>query len=529
MIKILSTLVAATITVSSVHAQANTVRETPRLVVGITIDQLRGDYLDLFQGLFSERGFKRLLNEGVVYQNVEFDFPELDDASAIATIYTGTTPYYHGIVGNEKYVANDKKIISTFADNNYLGNYCQDKVSPLALRASTLTDELKLATNGTSDVYSFAPCTAQALISAGRLGDCAFWVDSYSGQWASSTYYPNFYWVVDQENRSRNGYETKAWGYNWTPIQNNADKFIPYSQGSAYFQHNFGSDKETYKLYKKSPLINESVCNMALKVMSKSEMGKRVNPDFLALTFYAGNYPGASEYSAELQDIYTRLDKEIGLLLDNIDKTIGLANTFIFITSTGYYSPNPLKESNTLELQDGTFYANRCEALLNMYLMAIYGQEQWVDKYYNGQIYLNRQLIERKNLSLKEIQQKAAEFVSEFTGVQNVYTAYQIKLGEWNPVMEFFKNGFTKESAGDLFVEIQPGFKVVNEKVPDFEKKQIRNTAVVCPLIFLGNRIKAEKVRRSVKATEIAPTVAHVMRIRPPNAAKRQPLAELFN
>lgn len=528
MIKILTTLVAATITVSSVQAQANTVRETPKLVVGITIDQLNGNYLDLFQGLFSERGFKRLLNEGIVYQNVEFDFPGLDDASAIATIYTGTTPYYHGIVSNEKYEHKDKKIVSTFADNNYLGNYCQDKVSPLALRATTLTDELKQATSGTSDVFSFAPSSEQALISAGRLGDCAFWVDSYSGQWASSTYYPNFYWVVDQMNRSHSGYETKAWGYNWTPLQNNANKSIPYFQGSAYFQHNFGTDKETYKLFKKAPLVNESICNMALKVMAKSEMGQRTSPDFLSLTLYAGNYPGAPEYSAELQDIYVRLDKEIGSLLDNIDKTIGLANTLIFVTSTGYYNPNGSNSSNSLVLKDDIFYVNRCEALLNMFLMATYGQEQWVDRYYNGQIYLNRELIERKNLPLKEVQKKAAEFVSEFTGVQNVYTAYQIKLGEWNPVMEFYKNGFTKDTSGDLFVEIQPGFKVVNEKNADFNTKQISNNAVISPLIFFGNRLKPEKVRRTVKATEIAPTIAHVMRIRPPNAAKDQPLAELF-
>lgn len=529
MIKILTTLVAATITVTSVHAQTNTVRETPRLVVGITIDQLRGDYLESFQGMFSERGFKRLLSGGLVYQNVSFDFPNLDDASAIATIYTGAPPFYHGIVGTEKYIAKDKQIAPTFADNNYLGNYTQDKVSPLALHASTLTDELKIATGGSSDVFSFAPRSAQALASAGRLGDCAFWVDEYNGQWASSTYYNNFYWVVDQENRSNNGYQVKSWGYVWSPLQNNTNRAFPYSQGSAYFQHTFGSDKETYKLYKKSPLINESIRSIAIKVMSKSEMGQRVNPDFLALTFYAGNYPGAPEYSAELQDIYIRLDKEIETLLDEIDKAVGLKNTFIFLTSTGYYKPNPTQKGDALDLKDGTFFANRCEALLNMYLMAIYGQEQWVDRYYNEQIFLNRQLIENKNLSLKEVQQKAAEFVSEFTGVQNVYTSYQIKLGEWNPVMEFYKNGFTKETAGDLFVEIQPGYKVANEKNHNFETKQIQNNAVICPVIFFGNGIQPEKIKRTIRATEIAPSVAYVMRIRPPNAAKDQPLPELFN
>lgn len=528
MIRILTTLVAATITVTSIHAQVTTVRETPKLVIGITIDQLRGDYLELFQSAFSERGFKRLLNEGLVYQNVKFDFPNLDDASAIATIYTGTTPFYHHIVGNEQYTVKNKQITSVFADDNFLGNYSQDKVSPLALKASTITDELKIASKGASDVYSFTPRTGQALASAGRLANCAFWVDDYNGQWASSTYYKDFYWIVDQENRSTTGHFVKAWGYNWHPLLDIAAyKALPYSQGYVFFQHNLGTDKETYKLYKQSPLVNEAIRDMAVKVMVKSEMGKRLSPDFLALTFYAGNYPKTQEYSVEIQDTYIRLDREIEKLLDEVDKTVGLKNTFIFLTSTGYYKSNKI-DQETVDLKDGTFYVNRCEALLNMYLMAIYGQEQWVEKYYNEQIYLNRKLIEDKNLSLREIQDKAAEFVSEFTGVQNVYTSYRIKLGEWNPVMEYYKNSYTVDTAGDLYVEIQPGYRIVNEQDANFVEKQIRNNAIVCPLIFFGNGIKPEKIRRTVSATEIAPTVSHVMRIRPPNAAKDQPLPELF-
>lgn len=529
MIKILTTLVAATITVTTLQAQTVTsVRETPKLVIGITIDQLRGDYLELFQSGFSSRGFKRLLNEGLVYQNVKFDLPNLDDASAIATIYTGTTPFYHHIIGDRKYTVKDKQITAIFADDNYLGNYTQDKVSPLALKASTITDELKIASRGASDVYSFAPQPSQALASAGRLANCAFWIDDHGGQWASTTYYKDFYWIVDQENRSNAGQFVKAWGYNWNPLLDpTAYKALPYSQGAGFFQHNFGSDKETYKLYKRAPLVNEGIRDIASKVLSKADMGKRLSPDFLAITFYAGNYPKTEEYSVEIQDTYLRLDREIEKLLDEVDKSVGLKNTFIFVTSTGYYNPNKI-EQETVDLKDGTFYVNRCEALLNMYLMAIYGQEQWVEKYYNEQIYLNKKLIEDKNLSLKEIQDKAAEFVSEFTGVQNVYTSYQIKLGEWNPVMEYYKNSYTVETAGDLFVEIQPGYKIVNEQDPSFVEKQIRNNAIVCPLIFFGNGIKAEKIKRTVSATEIAPTVSHVMRIRPPNAAKDQPLPELF-
>lgn len=528
MIRIITSLVAI-LTISSVHAQTS-VSETPKLVIGITIDQLRGDYLELFQHTFTEKGFKRLLNEGLVYQNIKFDFPNVDDASAIATIYTGAYPFYHGIVGNKKYLVAKQQEISTFSDPSYLGNYTQDNVSPLALKTSTIADELKIASRGASDVYSFAPNIGQALITAGLRANTAFWVDDYTGKWASTTYYKNFYWTVDQENRSEADFSVKAWGTRWTPLLSVNDyRAFPYMQNLTSFSHDMGTDKETYLKAKQTPALNENVRSTATKVMEKAEMGKRTSPDFLALTFYAGNYRNISDYSFEIQDTYARLDREIEKLLDEVDKSVGLKNTLIFVTSTGYYNSNETDYRSEHNIPENKFFVNRCEALLNMYLMAIYGKDdKWVDKFYNGQIYLNRELIKKKNVSLSEIQNKAAEFVAEFTGVQEVYTSYQIQLGQWNPVMEYYRNGYTKETSGDLFVELQPGYKIINEQAPTAQEKQVRSNAIVCPVIFFGNNIKAQKVKRTIKATEIAPTVSYIMRIRSPNAAKEQALSELL-
>lgn len=525
MIRILTSLVAV-FTVTSIQAQTS-IRETPKIVIGITIDQLRGDYLELFQASFTERGFKRLLNEGLVYQNMTFDFPGLDDASAMATIYTGANPFYHGILGNKKYLISKQQEVLTFADDNFIGNYTEDKVSPNAIKTSTITDELKVASQGVSDVYSFAPQAAQALISAGHHANCAFWVDDYFGKWASSTYYKDFYWTVDQENKAQGSYASKAWGMRWQPLSNNYNAF-PYTQNpNSSFYHDLGGDKNTYKLFKKTPIVNENVNDMAIKVLSKADMGKRICPDFLALTFYAGNYPGVDDYSKEIQDTYARLDREIEKLLDQIDKTVGLKNALIFVTSTGYYNSMISKYKNP-NAPERIFYSNRCEALLNMYLMAIFGKEQWVEKFHNKQIYLNRKLITDKGLSIKEVQQKAAEFVAEFSGIQDVYTSYQLQHGEWNSIMEYYKNGFSKESSGDLFVEIQPGYRIVDEKDIQSQENQVQSNAIVCPAIFFGSGIKPARIRRTIKATEIAPSVSYIMRIRGPDASREQALSELL-
>lgn len=527
MIRIISSLVAV-LTVASVQAQTS-VRETPKLVIGITIDQLRGDYLELFQNTYTERGFKRLLNEGLVYQNIKYDIPNLDDASAIATIYTGSTPYYHGIVGNKKYLVSKQLEVTTYSDPNFLGNYTNDKVSPLALKTSTITDELKNASQGSSDVYSFAPNIQQALATAGLKGNCAFWVDDYTGKWASSTYYKNFYWTVDQENRNNTDFSIKAWGMHWSPLLSLGEyKAFPYISNTS-FLHQLGTDKETYIKAKQTPNVNENIRATAMKLLEKAELGKRTSPDFLSLTFYAGNYTNTSDYSFEIQDTYARLDREIEKLLDEVDKHVGLKNTLIFVASTGYYNSNETAYKGEPEIPERKFYINRCEALLNMYLMAIYGKDsKWVDKFYNGQVYLNRELIKQKEVSLQEIQNKAAEFVSEFTGVQEVYTSFQLQHGQWNPVMEYYKNGYTKETSGDLFVEIQPGYTIVNEQDANLKEKQVRSNAIICPVIFFGDGVKPARIKRTIKATEIAPTVSYIMRIRSPNAAREEALSELL-
>lgn len=531
MIRIITSLVAV-LTVTSIQSQTS-LRDTPKLVIGITIDQLRGDYLELFQQSFSEKGFKRLLNEGSVYQNMTFDYPNLNAASSIATIYTGTNPFYHGIINDKKYSTDKNAEVSIFQDDNYLGNYTKEKLSPKALKASTLTDELKFASQGLSDVYTFAPNSDESLISAGHNANGAYWIEDYTGKWATSTYYKDVHWVVDQENRS-NIFSNQVNSLVWQPLLS-SDKYgsFPYGISTNLFSYQFANNSDVYLQLKETPLVNENITKTAIKLLQKSYAGKRSTPDFLALTYYAGNYKNATnkgDYSLEIQDIYARLDADIASLLEYVEKSVGIHNTFIFLTSTGYYNSDT-PNATEISYSNGTFYPKRCEALLNMYLVAIYGKEQWVDKYYNQQIYLNRKLIENKNISLEEIQNKAAEFVVQFSGVQDATTLNQLLSGKANSNMDEYRKSINKELSGDIILEIQPGFQIVNEKEnvnASSSSKIQRESAIVCPVIFWGANTKAEKIKFPIRATQIAPTVSRILRIRSPNAAKDLPLSDFF-
>ena len=171
--------------------------------------------------------------------------------------------------------------------------------------------------------------------------------------------------------------------------------------------------------------------------------------DLLALTYYAGNYAHKSvqECAMEIQDTYVRLDRSIANLLDLLDKKVGLQNVLIFVTSTGY-TDSESADSGLYKIPGGEFYLNRCAALLNMYLMATYGEGKYVEAHHNQQIYLNHKLLEKKELNLAEIQQKSAEFLMQFSGVNEAYSANRLLLGSWTPEIHKIRNGYHRKRSG---------------------------------------------------------------------------------
>ncbi|MDR1500484.1 MAG: alkaline phosphatase family protein [Tannerellaceae bacterium] len=521
--KILTSLIAI-LAITNLEAQ-----HVPKLVVCITVDQFRGDYMEYFYNTFGEHGFKRLMNEGIAYRNIRFEFSNIDQASAFATIFTGANPCLHGISGDSRYDFNDSRELSILNDPNFLGNYTRDNFSPRKLLASTIGDELKIASLGQSDIFAVAPDAQSALLSAGHAANGAFWIDNINGKWATTTYYKELPWYVDRYNSGRESLSARIGELLWTPsLPLSAYGAFPYVTDNRAFRYAFNErDIDCYPNLKTSGLVNAEVNRLALQFLEYAGFGSRSCPDMLSVTYYAGNYRRLTgkEYTMEVQDTYYRLDKDIERLLNAIDQKVGLANTLVVFTGSGYYGGQE-DYPETLQVNGGDFYPKRCVALLNMYLMQLYGQKSWVKGYYNGQIYLDRKLVDDERVDLKGIQGKAAEFVAEFAGVQNVVTDDALRNGNWNQGMLRLHNGTHHSGRGDLVIELQPGWRI-NLETPGEKVKIVRNNAVMTPLIFMGNGLKPKHIYREVKATEIAPSVTHILRIRPPNATQSVPLREL--
>ena len=151
------TLIVALAYAARIEAQV--IQSAPRLVVNITIDQLRSDYLEAFSPLYGSYGFKRLLSEGRVYTNASFPFQPIDRASAITAILTGATPYYNSIVAERWLDRNTLRPVYCVDDNKYKGLGTEAGSSPKNVLTSTIGDELKVYSQGKAIVYSIAPTT----------------------------------------------------------------------------------------------------------------------------------------------------------------------------------------------------------------------------------------------------------------------------------------------------------------------------------------------------------------------------------
>ena len=160
--------------------------------------------------------------------------------------------------------------------------------------------------------------------------------------------------------------------------------------------------------------------------------------------------------------------------------------------------------------------------LLNMFLMATYGEGQYVEAFYDRQIYLNHKLIEDKQLDLTDILEKSAAFLVQFSGVDQVYTSHTLLLGSWSPKMELVRNAYHRKRSGDFVIEVLPGWTVVHEKPNESRAVRVANTPT--PMIWLGGNVKAETIKVPVCADRVAPTLCRVMRIRSPNGCNSQPL-----
>lgn len=496
-------------------------KQRPQLVVGIIVEGLQADYINNLRDHFSEGGFKRLLRDGVMLSNADYG-TTLDPVAATALVMTGASPSVNGIDGRYNYDIEGQRLTPSLLDPSTIGNFTAETYSPAKLLVSTLADEVRIAGGGVTNVYAISPDPQQAILLGGHAANSAFWINESNGNWATTTFYKDVPALIGGRNRLT-PLASRLDTMSWTPLMQTSDyPDLPDHLKHYPFRYVFPRGKsDRYAIFKNSAPVNNEVTSLATEFLNTLSLGKHDGVDMLNVTYTVApfDYAKNPDNRLELMDSYLRLDRNLEQLFASADRASD-GNALIFLVATPP-SSTVRRDDEKWNIPYGEFSTRKAGSLLNMYLMAVYGTGEWVKGFHNGHFFLNTNLIKEKNLDAQALRADAAAFIARMSGVKEVFTIDQIIACDAGDNSEVLKRNTTINSAGDLLVNVIPGWEIINDYIgsPTSQNHVERMVAATAPAFILAPGIDPRRIDTPVDARAIAPTVARLLRIRSPNAS----------
>ncbi len=385
--------------------------QRPKLVVGIVVDQMRYDYLTRFYNKYGNDGFKRLLNGGFNCENAHYNYIPTYTAVGHASIYTGTTPEYHGIIGNNWYQKYEKKYIYCVDDGDFISIGAEDggRKSPRRMVSTTIGDELKMAQNKKGKVIGLSIKDRSAILPAGHAADGSYWFQGKDeGKFITSSYYMDNLpkWVQDfNKNGKAKEYVNTTWNtlydietYTESIEDNNKFEGLFKGKETPTFPYNLKKlkkDNGNYDIIKAVPYGNTIVKDFAEAAIIGENLGQTENlTDFLAISFSSTDYVGHQfgVDSKEIQDSYLRLDKDLADFFNFLDEKVGKDNYTLFLTAdhAAVQVPSYLQ---TLKIPSGYFDNSDFKNKANAFLEDQYKSDDLIENVSNFQIFLNKEKV----------------------------------------------------------------------------------------------------------------------------------------
>ncbi|MFN3871793.1 MAG: alkaline phosphatase PafA [Ignavibacterium sp.] len=515
--------------------------ERPKLVVGVIVDQMRFNDLYRYYHLYSENGFKRLAEQGSNFTYAHYNYELTSTGPGHASIYTGTTPFFHGIIGNDFYDKRNKRMLNCVQDDlqTTVGSENSNgKKSPVNLLSSTITDELKLFTNKKSKVISISIKDRGAILPGGHMADAAYWYDNKTGKFISSTYYmeklPD--WVNDFNSKKYpDTYLANDWNLllDKSVYEINSPDESPYekdlfNEGKTSFPHSFKNiePKEKYNLFQFTPFANQLVVDLAKDAITNEKLGQNDYTDFLAVSFSTPDLMGheLGNYSYELMDIYLRLDRQISELLNTLDQIVGKGNYLLFLTSdhAGIETPGYLRQN---KMPVGGIGTDRVRDSIMSFVKREFKSEEIIENFSNRQIFLNREFIRKAGLNFSDTQRKIRNYLRDtFYEIQSIHIREELENQVASrTTTNSLLNGWHPSRSGDIAYNLLPGYlNNYLEKGTTHGSAYSYDTHI--PLIFYGWNIPSKEISRPAYIVDIAPTIANLLKINEPNACIGNPL-----
>ena len=514
----------------------------PKLVVGIVVDQMRWDYLYRYSGRFQSGGFNRLLNEGFSCENTYINHLPSYTAVGHTTIFSGSVPSIDGIAGNDWIDQATGKDVYCTEDSTVQpvgGSSPAGNMSPHHLLATTITDELMLATNFQSRVVGVSLKDRASILPAGHTPTGAFWFDDVKGCFSTSTWYMKELpeWVT--KFNALNEPETLVaggWGTMYaigTYKESTADD-VPWEglfkgEKAPVFPHDIAKFyKDDHDNIRSSPFGNTLTLDFARAAVDGYSLGQRDATDFLTIncasTDYVGHKYGPN--SIEEEDVFLRLDNDLAAFFAYLDTKVGKGNYLVFLTADHGVS-HAVNFMKLHQLPAGLSGIRNIMKGLNDTLNSVYGVNDLVISGTNYYVNFNFGKIRQSGLSLDSLKKTSIAYLERQPGLQYVIDMAAVDRALLpQPLQEMVINGYNRKRSGSILMIPEPGWFEGSDKGTTHGVWNPQDTHI--PLLFMGWGIRHGVSYRKVHMTDITPTLSALLHIQVPDGNIGEPIPEVF-
>ena len=517
----------------------------PKLVVGIVVDQMRYDYLTRFESKFGEGGFKRMMREGFNCKNNHFNFVPTYTGPGHASVFTGTTPKYNGIIGNNWYDKEVKEMVYCAGDDNVEPVGTKDKagkMSPHRMQTTTFGDENRLFTQMRGKTIGISLKDRGAILPAGHTANAAYWFHgSDEGVWITSSFYMDTLpkWVAN--------FNTSKTVESYLKVWNTVYDISTYTESGAddnMFEGGFrGQEKATFPydlkalskanrgfdILKATPYGNSLTTDFAMAAIKGEDLGSDSTTDLLTVSFSSTDYVGHNfgVNSKEIEDTYIRLDKDLERFFLYLDTTVGKGEYTVFLTAD-HGAVNVPSYLKSVKIPAG--YTNNAARKLKFqeFLSKKFGTKDIIENISNNQIFLDRKKVEVLGLNLTDVQNAIVNEQINYDNVSKVYSATTMNTTNFTTGIEaLLQNGFNQKRSGDVILVDDIAFIGYSKTGSTHGSGLNYDTHV--PLLFFGKGIKHGETYNKTVIPDIAPTISALLGISFPNGSTGKPLGFIID
>lgn len=512
---------------AAVLALAGPPSSTPRLILLISVDQMRYDYLTRFAPLY-QGGFKTLLDRGAIFTNALYRHASSETGPGHSVLLSGRHPSHSGIVANTWYDPYLKKTVNVVDDLTVdaVGGKGRG-ASPANFNGFTVGDKVKQKWPG-SKVVGISFKDRSAILPAGPRADAAYWFENECGCFITSTYYmkqPPAWLVKFNDRRLADSYFKAP----WTRLLPDESVYLKYSSEDDFpgewdlkdttFPHQFrGQPGEAayYESFRRTPFADEVLLEAALQAFEAHDLGNDANPDILTVGFSASDVVGHTygPFSQESMDTYLRLDRVLDKLLKAIDSRVGLDNTLVILSADHGALPLvewlqkqgvPAKRVHTSVLVDAVQKALRERFPSAPNLIAFVEGSNFT---------LDMELIRKLGIKPSEVEQTAIRALKSTGAVEAVYTWADLISDKPNsdPYLHLFRNSFFTARSPQLLV-VPKKYYYISVNVGGTGHGTVYEYDRHVPIVWMGAGIKPGRHEAEAGPEDIAPTLAKMLGI----------------